>query len=221
MIYGIGSSRRCSSDYLSKAVNYTSKIPAVPQMLTQGQCSLNDKQLAEKIAKMAQSDAAAGKDSQFGGTVKGAMAGVGTAEWKKLRDDFVSLASPDRMGLVKNRLSELGGQMNLMQLQIKDRFEFFNVLFANNKKFGPDVGGNFIKFRDEQGNEIADYSTPNGWNTTLTPAERTRMHLFDDLWKQALADAKEELELNEKQAKAEQEQASQIPDREIEMSFLI
>lgn len=210
MINGIGKSNRVSRCYLDKAASAVSKIPNVPKMRTKGQCRLSEKELAEKIVKLAESDAAAGKDSQYGSTVRGTDVRTGTAEWIKLREDFISLASPDRMGIVKNTLSRYANQMSFMQLKIKDRFEFFDVLFANNKKFGPNVGGNYVEFKDEEGNVIAEYSTPNGWRTQSTPAESARRSAFYDLWRQALADAQEELETG----------SEDIPAEETKMSFL-
>lgn len=193
MLNGIGTGLMNHTFYFVGKI----KVPPVPKMTTKGQCKLSEKDLVKKIVKLAQSDAAAGKDSQHGATVFGVR--VGTAEWKKLRDDYISFASPDRTRLINNTLSNLSGQAQSLKLTGKNRgLNIFNILFKNNKKFGPDVGGNFVKFRDEQGNEIAEYSEPNGWNMRYTPAESARNTAFYDLWKQALADAQEEIELEKK-----------------------
>lgn len=171
-------------------------IPPAPNMLTKGQCRLSEKDLVKKIVKLAQRDAASGKDSQYGARFCGVR--IGTAEWKKLRDDYISLGSPDRMKLVQNTLSELRGNRRSAHSKADGRFDLLNMLFKNKRKSGHDIGGNFIKFRDEQGNEIAEYSVPNGWNLRYTPAESARSSAFYDLWNQALTDAQEDLELERK-----------------------
>lgn len=58
----------------------------------------------------------------------------------------------------------------------------------------PDVNPDTIIFRDEQGREVASCSRQAGWIFHTTPAEIARSNAFNDLWKQALADAQEELE---------------------------
>lgn len=168
------------------------KIPPVPNMCTKGQCKLSEKDLVKKIVKLAQRDAAAGKDSQHGVNVHGIR--MGTPEWKKLRSDYISLSSPNRMELIQNKLAVLANKASSIHSKEDGRFDLFKMLFKSRKKIDPDVGGNFVVFRDEQGNEIARYSEPNGWSMRSTPAESARNTAFYDLWKQALADAQEELE---------------------------
>lgn len=207
MVNGISKSQIIGRFYSGKTVSIGINLPTIPKMKTKGQCKLSEEELVKRVTKLAQRDAESGTNSQIG-----AENGVGTAEWKKLRDDFISLASPDRTRLIKNTMSDFASKINLMGIKGNGgRFELFEILFNNSKKFGPDVGGNYVTFRDELGNEIADYSVPNGWNETFTPAERTRLHAFHALWNQALTDAQEELGLEEKQ----------ISEEEIEMSFLV
>ncbi len=192
MINGIGKSKITSAS--NRGGGTRIRMPNVPKMLTKGQCKLSEKELAEKIVKLAKADAAAGKDSRHGESVKGFSARVGTAEWRKLRDDFISLASPDRMGMVKNSLSGLAGKANSMQLKGNGSCDFFKILFDYSKRFGSDVGANFVNFRDENGELIARYTEPNGWSTWPTRAESARNAAFDQLWDQALADAQYEME---------------------------
>ena len=189
MINRIGTSSR---NYVK---NSSFKIPPVPNMCTKGQCKLSEKDLVKKIVKLAQRDAAAGKDSQHGVNFHGIR--MGTSEWKKLRSDYISLASPNRMELIQNKLAVLANKASSIHSKEDGRFDLFKMLFKSRKKIDPDVGGNFVVFRDEQGNEIARYSEPNGWDIQLTPAESARNTAFHNIWKQALADAQEELELEE------------------------
>lgn len=193
MINGIGKSYINSTYYPGRGVGINIKIPTVPQMRTKGQCKINENELVKKIVKLAQSDAAAGKDSQHGDKINGIR--EGTAEWKKLRDDYISFSSPDRMSIINNTLSNFAGQMKSLNLTSKNKeLSIFDVLFNNSRKFGSDVEINLVKFKDEFGNEIAQYS-PNGWHQIPTPAESARTTAFYELWNQALADAQAELGL--------------------------
>lgn len=190
------------------------KMPYVPQMRTKGQCKISEKELIDKIVKLAQRDAAAGKDSQFGATLKGSTVRMPTAEWIKLRDDFVSPVSPDRMNIINNTLSSYAMKLNSNLTGKDSRLSFFELLFNNSKRLGPDVGGNYVDFRDENGEWIARYSEPNGWVSWPTDAECARSDVFSQLWKDALAQAKAELE-------EEPEVTKGVSKEEIEMSFLV
>ncbi len=190
MVYGIGTSSINRSNYSSRSTNCNIKMPTVPNMRTKGQCSLSENELISKITKLARRDAAAGTDSQHAINFQGVR--FGSAEWQKLRDDYASSVSPDRAGIIKNTLSGFAGKIRSLKLIGTNRgVSIFDIIFNNNKKFGADVGGNFVIFRDEQGNEIARYSEPNGWSFRSTPAEEARLDEFDALWKQAMADAQE------------------------------
>lgn len=185
MINGIGGSYINAAYYKYSRISSNIKIPTVPQMCAKGRCKSSEKELTEKIVELAKSDAASGKDSRHGETVKGFTARIGTAEWRMLRDDFISFASPDRMGIVKNTLFDLANKANSMHLKCDKGFDLLKALFANSKKFGPNVDANFIEFKDEYGKVIARYSEPNGWSVWSTDAECARNAAFDELWNQA------------------------------------
>ena len=192
MVYGIGTGLINRSNYSLRGTNRNIKMPTLPNMRTRGQCRLSEKELVSKITELARKDAAAGTDSQHAVNFQGVR--FGSAEWQKLRDDYVSSVSPDRAGIIKNTLSGFAGKIQSLNLTgINRDVSILDIIFNNNKKFGADVGGNFVIFRDEQGNEIARYSEPNGWSFRSTSAEDARLDEFDALWKQALADAQEKL----------------------------
>lgn len=167
------------------------KMPSVPNLRTRGQCKLSEKELVKKIKDLALRDAAAGENSQYARSFHGVR--FGSAEWIKLREDFISFGSPNRMGIVKKTMSSLANKAKSLQPKGDGRLSFFDIIFKNSKKFGSDVKGNFISFKDEQGNEIARYSDVNGWSVMPTPSESARSAEFTELWKQALADAQAEL----------------------------
>ena len=67
----------------------------------------------------------------------------------------------------------------------------FEILFQNSHFFGSDdIGGNFIRFRDSGGNEIASFSNNGvGWMSVPTDAESSRSHDFNARWRAAFARA--------------------------------
>lgn len=174
--------------------------PLASDMSTKGQCRLSEKELVTKIKELAYRDAAAGKNSQY--AVKFHGVGFGSPEWRKLRADYISFASPDRAGIIQKKLSELSGGTASISPNGRNRFEAFAILFGKNLKnhrHDPDVGANYISFKDEQGREIAHYCTLSGWHFFDTPAESARRSEFYDLWNQALAEAQEELGAEKKE----------------------
>lgn len=171
--------------------------PMAVDMSTKGQCRISEEALVQKIRDLAYRDAAAGKDSQYGVKFHGHRSG--TPEWRKLRADYISFASPDRAGIIQKKLNQLTGGAGNMRLQSNSRFEALTILFANNMKSArrihdPDVGGNYISFKDEYGKEIAHYCTLNGWTYSDTSAESARRSEFYDMWRQFMNEAQEELE---------------------------
>lgn len=175
--------------------NNNSKIPAVPDLLTSGQSGSGDSKFEEKIMDLARKDAAAGKNSKFTESGKGMSFKVGTDEWHKLRNDYISTVSPDRKGIITNTLSNLANRMSSMQIKF-NRANFFQVLFKNSGLFGSnDIGSNFIRFRDASGNEIAFYSEYQGWVTIETPAEQSRRQDFNVLWDEAISKAQREINI--------------------------
>ena len=178
--------------------------PMAMDMSTKGQCKVSEEEMVRRIRDLAYRDAAAGRDSQY--AVKFHGVGTGTPEWRKLRADYISFASPDRAGIIQKKLSQLTGGAANLRLQSNSRFEAFAILFANGTKSArkihdPDVGGNYIKFRDGLGNEVAEYCTLHGWTYSSTPEESARRSEFYDMWKQFLTEAQEELEQKELEKK--------------------
>lgn len=193
--------------YSGKSVGVSAMIPAVPQMPSKGQCKFSEEELIDRMTRLAKRDAAAGTNSKLAGS------GSNSAEWDKLRHDFMSLGSPDRAKIIQSTLSEFAGKINLFgQNKTPDRFEFLRLILSSSQKAGSKTEINIISFCDEEGNQVATYSHEHGWNWWPTSTEGTRSAAFCELWDQALSDAQEELGIEEKQ-----EQAAE----EIEMSFLV
>ena len=165
------------------------KIPNSTIMWTKGQCKLSEQELVSKIVDLAHRDAAAGKNSLHDDCKIG-------SEWNTLFHNYISLSSPDRAGIIQKKLTQLTGGAASMSLKSNSRIEAFAILFANSRrhKHDPDVGQDYIIFRDEYGKEVATYSKQAGWVVHNTPAESARTHAFIELWNQALSDAQEELE---------------------------
>jgi len=184
MVNSIGNNSAITASYTQKS----SKIPAVPDLLTSGQSDMGDSEIEKKIMEMARRDVAAGTNSKFAKSKRGS----GTDEWFKLEQDYVSAVSPDRKGIITKSLSNLASKMGSMQIKFNSR-NFFQVLFQNNRLFGSDVGGNFINFKDSGGNTVATYGSLNGWITHTTPDENQRITDFIAMWDKAIATAQQEL----------------------------
>ena len=172
MINDAGSIRY--SNYFAKRA----KMPPPSIMLTKGQCKLSEKELIAKVKELARRDAAEGRNSFLEVPISPA--------WRKLKDDYISFASPDRAGSIRKKLSYLTGNTASMHLKGFDLFHMLN----RRKIHDPDVSPDTIIFRDELGREIASCSRRAGWTFPGTTAEYARSYAFDDLWKQALADAR-------------------------------
>ena len=190
------------SDTSSRYANFfrRGRFPYAPSMRTKGQCKVSEEELMERITRLARKDAAAGKDSQCSETFRrsGTIIVYSSAEWRKLRDDYISFASPDREGIIRKKLEQMSGRINSASLMMgAGRKVAAAISFGSSRKIrrhDPDVGSNYVIFRDKHGKEVARYATTTGWSYPLTPDEDIRSREFYDLWKQALADAKKELE---------------------------
>jgi len=67
MVNSVGNNTAITSSYAPKS----SKIPAVPDLLTCGQSDMGDSEIEKKIMEMARRDVAAGKNSKFAESGKG------------------------------------------------------------------------------------------------------------------------------------------------------
>jgi len=164
-------------------------LPEIPKhILTSGRSNLSDDRFKDKIWEMAQRDVAAGRNSRF--VPNGCT--VGSDEWRSLLNDFISVASPDRIGIINNTLSGLAGRLGQMMARINLRANLLTLLMGNSRFFGnKDIGNNFINFRDASGNVIAMFQSDTGWSNVSTPAENGRAQEFFRLWDESFALASE------------------------------
>ena len=165
------------------------RLPGLDSMCTKGQCKLSEAEVVKRIQNVARRDAAAGRNSMRDDFKIG-------SELNNLYNDFVSFVSPDRAGAIQKKLAQLGGNAS-STFKGTDRSEAIKILFRNltkNRKHDPDIGGNYISFKDETGREVAHFGTTVGWFFPLTPAEIARHGEFLDIWNKALSDAQNELE---------------------------
>ncbi|MDR0197762.1 MAG: hypothetical protein LBI36_06045 [Oscillospiraceae bacterium] len=194
MINSINGNSVASSTITSKN-GKNDKIPTIPDILTNGQSKMSDLEIEQKLLELARKDVAAGTNSKF--ITNGKK--LRTDEWFKLSQDYISSASPDRKGIITNTLSKLADKMGSMRINFNSS-DFFQVLFQNSNLFGNlsnvDVGSNFMRIFDNNGNEIAFYSKSRGWIAIQTPAENERFNEFSAKWDDALAKAKQELNGN-------------------------
>ena len=181
MIYSIGNTRY--TGFLRKSMPKT----PLSDVWTKDKSGLSEKEIVEKMVDLAHRDAAAGKDSLHDDCNVG-------SEWNKLHQGFICLSSPDRLGIIQKKLSGL-----MSNNTASTRLKGFDLFFMTNrrKRRDPDVNPDCIIFRDEMGREVAVHSKYSGWITHGTPAEYARSYAFVELWNQALADAKKDLEWEE------------------------
>ena len=162
-------------------------VPSLPwHMSTSGQSNLSDEEFDEKIMDLARRSFAAQEDF-FSSQAEG------NTEFNRLRRDFVSVASPDRVGIINNTITSLADKVRslIMCIRPNHSLNLFEILFQNSHLFGSDdIGGNFIRFRDSGGNEIASFSNNGvGWMSAPTDAESSRSHDFNARWRDAFARA--------------------------------
>jgi len=187
-----------------------SSLPAVPNMLTNGQSNLSETEFDKKLMDLARRDVAAGRNSKFI-TPKGKT--LRTDEWFKLSQDYISSASPDRKGLINKTMSSLAGRLGSMGIGF-NRMNFFDALFKNSHIFGSSgnfgnatVGSNFVNFKDDNGNIIASFDEFRGWVAHTTPAETAQRQEFYAKWDDALTRAAAELSSG---SQAKQAQSTEI-----------
>lgn len=167
----------------SKYTNYLRKsvqLPGLANMCTRGQCKLSEEEVIKKIKDLAYRDAAAGRNSLREDFKIG-------SELNKLYKDFVSFVAPDRAGAIQKKLGQLMGGSNSSRVKGFDLLCLLNNRRA--RRYDPDIGGNFISFKDELGREVAHFGTTCGWSFPLTSAEIARHGEFLDLWNGALFEA--------------------------------
>ena len=171
----------------SRYVN-NARLPQVPDSLL-SKSNLSESELERRIMELARRDAAAGKNLKFGGKM-----GNGSPEWQQLQLDYISVASPDRKGIIANTLSNFANKLNTQQVN-RGPANLFEALFQN-RWISNDIHGNFIDFRDANGNIVAKWDEHRGFMAMATPAEGARTQEFRALWDKAIAAANAEVENN-------------------------
>ena len=182
MISNIGASPMTNS-FASRIDMRGFTLPAFPSLIpTRGQSNLSDEEFDEKIMDLARRSFAAQEDFFFSHT-------SGNSELNYLRRDFVSVVSPDRVGIINNTLASLADKISslIMRLRPNRSMNLLEILFQNSHLFGSEnIGGNFIRFTDSSGNEIASFSSNGiGWSSVPTDAENSRHHNFNARWRAA------------------------------------
>lgn len=148
------------------------------KMITSGQSSLSDKEFKDKIYQMNRRDIAAEKNSH------------GSAAWYQLQHDYISVASPNRTGIIQNTLSSLSKRISM---QLRQNANPLALILNNHSIFrSKDIGDNFINIRDASGQVIANYSSGQGWSNVYTEAEESRRRDFTVMWDQAKVRAAQE-----------------------------
>lgn len=136
---------------------------------------MSDEKFREIIVKQAQKDATTGKF------------GVECPGFKSLMKSFVSVASPDRKGIITNALTSLG-KMN--KLPKAEAISLLDILLGK-RIISADHELSYADFKDSSGEIVATFS--NGtWHAMGTPAEDARASEFYGIYRDAWNAAKSE-----------------------------
>jgi hypothetical protein len=159
-------------------------------MPTKGMSNMSDAEFKIAIENMAKRDFASNRN--FAQVYY-------TSEFQNLMNNYVSLVSPDRRGIIDSTLSGFAGMMPMPNM---NRYCLLNVLISKSNMFpnNINIGNNFINFTDSTGKVIAMYSQrPNGgmgWTHVPTEAENARSREFIRLYDEAWQNAQDELSTN-------------------------
>ena len=123
------------------------------------------------------------------------------AEFQSLACAFVSVISPDRVGIIDDAIRNGSSSTQTralylweILLQIEKGKE--TALPVSGIGFNPDGSINVMHICDSAGNIIIGYNDDGGWSENFTPEELARsqamLQVYNDAWKQASEQAKAE-----------------------------
>ena len=175
MISGIGAGAPLVSVNGSRNVLDVGRLN-LPENVTRPRSNLSDSEFEERVEDLVRKYLDAGIPFEHVWSSR-------TPEWFRLRDEFISVASPDRMGIITGKLNSLAFAFPGL-----NRFSltFLDALMQNQRSFvGYDVGSNMINFRDGSGNIVAMFTSDRGWLTDFhTEAEVMRIRGFEEMWRE-------------------------------------
>jgi hypothetical protein len=124
------------------------------------------------------------------------------AEFSALRDAFLSVVSPDRVGLVENTFGKMADSLdkrlprNLLEVFMMMENELGDLPQVSNVTVTPTGKLASINIHDDSGNVVVMYSYWSGWTASWTPEEWQRHHkilgVYNDEWYALHNEAKRE-----------------------------
>ena len=180
-----------STTTISRGTNQSYHLSNPPNfgvggMPTKSAPIMSDADFKIKIEELAKRDVAAGRQS------------MRSPEFDELKRNYVSVASPDRQGIINSSLSSLAGKLRMMAPRLNFAHDLLSLLMGHSNSFSSkDIGTNFIQFRDVSGNLIARYSElpfggGMGWEYCPTKAEIARSSEFAGIYNEAFRLAQSE-----------------------------
>jgi hypothetical protein len=138
--------------------------------------------------------------------------GKASAEWEKLRHEFITSVSPDRKSKFTKKLNEISGDFkqshirmpnidtSIMELmltgKVRDKRKTTYPYESLFRKYNGDIGGNTITgkisvIKLREGSEvIGSWSSGHGWSVSLTEAEISRQveigRLYNSTWQKEI-----------------------------------
>jgi len=166
------------------AINRTtqSRVNLPPFILSRTEPKMSDEEFEQRIIEMAKRDQAAGR---FHGQSLDP-----NSEYHSLRNSFISVASPDREGLISRALPEaMSTILSRARAWTELSFEemVWKLLFGESPPLSSSNHGQqrlLYVFKDANGNKIAELTT-GGWSMHSTPAENARSAEFAAIYNKA------------------------------------
>ena len=115
-------------------------------------------------------------------------------EFGSLSKAFVSVVSPDRVGIIENAIRNGSSStpkraLHLWEILLQIEKGTENALPVSHIGFNPDGSLNTMTITDSAGNNIMQYKHDRGWTYFCTPEEEARskkiLQIYNDEWKQA------------------------------------
>jgi len=183
MVNGISSVGNNQS--VNRATQSRVNLPSF--MLSTTEPEIGDEEFKQKIIEMAKRDQAAGRF----------QSNDANSEFHALRFSYISVASPDREGMINNALPTISSKIreyaaksyNSYQEMIMDLLFGIEPLTSTNLNKGQNI--TLFELKDANGNLLARLST-DGWEMHSTPAENSRDAEFISIYNKAWRTAEHE-----------------------------
>lgn len=144
---------------------------------TRSKLAMSEEKFEEAIVEQAKKDQAVGKFQ------------TQSSAYKDLMKSYVSIASPDREGIITNALNNL---FKNSMAEAKN-INYLDLLLFGKVTYEKEIGLSYAEFKDSSGELMASYSN-GGWTFYGTKAENAResdfLNIYNRAWDEAAKCAK-------------------------------